>query len=538
MDAAAPTISANTTSNPSTSSHCGDPPLRLLDLPVEVLMQVSLELSCVDFSRFLQTNRALHNALNTHYIWHQRFLIRFGQPLLTTKLRELGLLHQEPEQQPQEGEDNDDDDDEVGHSSAQSTPPPTTTTGSSSDYFNNHQASQSTSTTSSTPSSFISDGHNSSTASSPRISPSRSNDNSPRDLKGKGKKIEFDIRKTNGASKEVLIDLYRELMKLTIPADKMAIVHLGNRYWRMVGSSASQFGKLAQLDSVWWMDVAATFASVPKGRYKVQWRLQVKSEAPVVGSEFRVVLFDRWDPETGINSGLQSMKFKPKSMHEFTQQTDSLITKTDRQPFRRLFKGSFTILELPGELVIDEEYSGVYVQIRNHDGWKSGLSIDFVRLVDMDDPAKEAELLVRRVDPSPYDEEVNDEGENDYPSSSSSASHSWLPSTFGINPRVPMNPLAFRSRGVRQFHPVTDPSILNVGARSPTTPGAFTSQSGPGSASLPPGAQGDTSSSTTSAQPRSNSSNNRGGGAAGDQFEWYKFFAVLFLYCLYVAWTR
>ena len=67
------------------------------------------------------------------------------------------------------------------------------------------------------------------------------------------------------------------------------------------------------------------------------------------------------------DKGLNALLFKPRNMHEFTQRTDSLITKTDRQPFRKLFNG-LTILELPGELVIEHGYTGVFVQIRNHDG--------------------------------------------------------------------------------------------------------------------------------------------------------------------------
>lgn len=59
--------------------------------------------------------------------------------------------------------------------------------------------------------------------------------------------------------------------------------------------------------------------------------------------------------------------FKPRTVQEFTEQTDSKVTKADRKPFRNLFRG-FTTLELPADLVIDEDYQNVYVQIRNHEG--------------------------------------------------------------------------------------------------------------------------------------------------------------------------
>jgi len=96
----------------------------------------------------------------------------------------------------------------------------------------------------------------------------------------------------------------------------------------MVDSDASTFGKLAQLYSVWWMDVSATFHGVAPGRYKIQWRLQVTSEAPVVNTEFRVVLFDQHEvtakttttPLSGkrtlIVTGEQPSRYRPSKTKE------------------------------------------------------------------------------------------------------------------------------------------------------------------------------------------------------------------------------
>jgi len=73
----------------------------------------------------------------------------------------------------------------------------------------------------------------------------------------------------------------------------MSIAHMGTQYWEMVDSEASSFGKLAKLNSVWWMVIETIFRGVPPGRYKVQWRLGLATEAPVVNTDFRVVLFDQ-----------------------------------------------------------------------------------------------------------------------------------------------------------------------------------------------------------------------------------------------------
>ena len=70
---------------------------------------------------------------------------------------------------------------------------------------------------------------------------------------------------------------------------------------------------------------------------------------------------------SNISAHPEAIMFKPRTVQEFTEQTDSKVTKADRKPFRNLFRG-FTTLELPADLVIDEDYQNVYVQIRNHEG--------------------------------------------------------------------------------------------------------------------------------------------------------------------------
>ena len=172
-----------------------EPPRRLLDLPIEILMELALCLECRDFSQFIQTCRSIHDSLDTHYIWHRRFLIRFGQPFLTSKLREHKLV---PESSP-------------SSPISPSSPASPVFSTSSSGYFGSPSHSPSTSTASSP---RLEDGYLSSNPSEGESSDHHEDDQvnaDKTDLKGKGR--QFDIRKTNEASKEFLISLYRQWCK-------------------------------------------------------------------------------------------------------------------------------------------------------------------------------------------------------------------------------------------------------------------------------------------------------------------------------------
>ncbi|KAF9985380.1 hypothetical protein BGZ75_003052 [Mortierella antarctica] len=474
-------------------------PKTLCEMPEEVLMHIGLALPCREFGRFLQTNRQIHDCLDTHYVWHQRFTTRFGQPILQSRLRPA-FQTSDHSSSPQ--------------SSSPPSPrfPPNTSQGNLSSsnsaegnsgdqrlssyfshhqHYNNHHNNQdpqhSSTSHSGTSSPFglsrssspTPEGHGVDRVALPSgggSSGSSSSDDEqddeaakrPAKPKGKGRKI--DLRKTTKASKELLIELYQHYSRMTLPAEDMAICHMGDRYWIMIDSASSSYGKLAELRSVWWMDVVAVFYGVPPGRYKVQWRVKVTSDAPVVNSEFKSILFDKHE--------------------EFTQHTDSQVMKADRKPFRNLFKG-FTILELPGELVVEDDFQGVFLQIRNYEGWKSGLYVDYARLVDLDDPERSKDRLAAstRVE-SALDEEVNDEGEEYYPTSDG-PSLSWLQNLHGINP------LTFRSRGFRQYNPVNNSTPLDVGAGSPSAAPTLASESAAGAATA-------SSSSTTTNRSRAN----------------------------------
>ncbi|KAI1319159.1 hypothetical protein EDD11_004802 [Mortierella claussenii] len=575
----------------------------LADMPAEVLMYIAVLLPYSDFARFLQTNSAIHSLLDSHYIWHRRFIRRFGQDLLEQRLGSIscstkgasmklkstassrnssrppspGLLDDRSPMNSSNAmqANNNNNNNQAGSSSA-----------FNSNFINHNGGNSSTASGSSSPAMIYYDHlyHNHqdpiSGASSPLLSSSsvssfnaaspqlnaqtpsqaastslpiaaasetagdddivnddddsrndddvRSGDSSSgedaaakRLAKGKGRKI--DLRKTTKLTKQQLIELYKKYAQMTLPAEEMDICHMGNRYWKMVESRSSTFGKLAQLYSVWWMDVSGLFISVPAGRYKVQWRVKVTSDAPIINSEFKAILFDTLEDKSVVGERPNALYFKPRNVQEFMECTDSNVTKADRKPFRKLFKKGFTIMELPGDLIIEEEFQNVFVQIRNCEGWKSGLYVDYVRLVDMDSPKQNKHVLSAPSAEVSEDEEVNDEGEEYYPTSSSSSSLPWLQSALGINPDVKINPLTYRSRAFRQYNPADSSVLMNVGARSSPSSSASTAfESG-------------TAPTSSQARPSSRETQlGHNGYLEENPNAWYGLYAVLILYCIYI----
>ncbi|KAG0342462.1 hypothetical protein BG000_004482 [Podila horticola] len=452
-------------------------PKSLCEMPPEVLMHIALALPCREFARMLQTSRFIHDTIDTHWIWHKRFTTRFGQTILGPLVR-----------------------------SRTPTPPDSPRSRVSSPVPDNSTGNENLPGTPSAPTSPTTENTHTIHTVGDEAEAMK-----PASRKGKHRKV--DLRKTTDVSKEDLVSLYKKYSRIILPAEDMDIVHMGDRYWKMIEHTSSHFGKLAELRSVWWMDVAVVFHGVPPGRYRIQWRLSVTSDAPVVNSEFRAVVFDKDEDVSTTSSLPEAIMFKPRTVQEFTEQTDSKVAKADRKPFRNLFRG-FATLELPADLVIEEDYQNVYVQIRNHEGWKSGLYIDYVRLVDLDDPVRSKDRIASRTESSGcniIDEPVNDEGEEYYPSSS----NSWLGNALGFQPNPANNNSGrrlsggFRSRAFRHVARLSDAS----------------------SASLSPTASAPTSPDLSAANLGNNDSQPNPG-------SWYKLFAFLVIYCFYVSWTQ
>ncbi|KAF9147130.1 hypothetical protein BGX20_006742, partial [Mortierella sp. AD010] len=161
--------------------------------------------------------------------------------------------------------------------------------------------------------------------------------------------------------------------------------------------------KVANLETVSWLDVAAVFRDQQAGRYKVQWRLNQISAYPdrvLVGTEFRALVFKKDENPTNDPTISQerapATRLIPLSVQEFMQHTD----RPNTIPARALrimesmalqgmpgydpnVQGFFT-LTLP-DVVQVEQGGGVLAQIRNHEGnLKSGLQIEYAQLVRAD----------------------------------------------------------------------------------------------------------------------------------------------------------
>ncbi|KAF8979136.1 hypothetical protein BGZ46_005781 [Entomortierella lignicola] len=197
------------------------------------------------------------------------------------------------------------------------------------------------------------------------------------------------------------------------PAE-MQIAHLDNNgprnpltgpkpsHWKLIASPVNpQPGapKVAHLDTVSWLDVAAVFKNQQAGKYKVQWRLNQVSAHPdlaFVDTEFRAVTFKEGEnpADTAISQDrAPASLLKSSSIQEFMQHTDRpntvparATTMTDVNRLRQTpgydpdVQGFFT-LTLPNEVQI-EQSGGVFVQIRNHgSGLKSGLQIEYAQLL-------------------------------------------------------------------------------------------------------------------------------------------------------------
>ncbi|KAF9582932.1 hypothetical protein BGW38_010568 [Lunasporangiospora selenospora] len=338
--------------------------------------------------------------------------------------------------------------------------------------------------------------------------------------KGKGRKV--DLRRTKDVPRAELVELYKHYSKTLLPARDISIHHIGNRYWVMADSKQSQFSEVAELKSVWWMDVSAMFYGVPPGKYKVQWRVSLTSDGPVINSEFRTILFDQ-EENNSIRGQFSNQDisdvvnypsttlFQPKSIQEFMTHTDSTVTNVNRKPFRKLFSKEFTTLELPDELVVEDNYQGVFVQIRNHDGWKSGLFIDYVRLVDVDDPTRVLQSTVyRKVEDSVLDDVVNDEGEEYYPSAANSWIHNML-----RTPEAQIERAFQRSRAYRQVEPI-DPHAVEVEPQPQSSARALSSSSS-------------STSRSSAARPQTRYNVDPNNAPPGQQFSGYILFALMIL---------
>ncbi|KAF8940211.1 hypothetical protein EDD21DRAFT_414755 [Dissophora ornata] len=277
-------------------------PKSLSDLPLEILCYIALILPSREFSRLLQTCRLLYDALNSHWIWQQRFVSRFGMGRLPSSTESETFAS---------GED-------AGISGTQIAPGP--------------------------------------------------DENSQ-------------LNSVGDISMQELIRLYRHYMRMVIPAQDLGIVHGDNdSYWKIIKRSDSIYGRMAGLLHVWWLDVSAVFYGVPRGRYRIQWRFEMGNSTPIINTEFRAVAVDKKEIPSWDTSHPSATSFTCTGKEQLVEPT------TSSSEDGRAVRGP-VMVQVPGVLIINGDHPNVLVQFRNHRGtYKYGLSVDFVRLIDEDDP--------------------------------------------------------------------------------------------------------------------------------------------------------
>ncbi|KAG0287225.1 hypothetical protein BGZ96_008823 [Linnemannia gamsii] len=294
----------------------------------DVLIDIALALPCREFGRLLQTNRYIHQTLDTHWVWHQRFVIRIGQTLLAAKLKQSA---------------------EEGNSSGNVLPTPT-----------------------------------------------------PKNGEIPGEAPSCDLGETSSATKQQLIDWYRHYSRTIIPARDMVIIHMNNNNWSMEEDETSQFGEVARLSYVWWLDVSAIFHGVVPGRYYVQWNLTVNSfdciqstlfrAATIPGHEASLSPFSIFISKHECHGGLWIPAWDNAHSNtiEFMPTTQSAFIKATNSTTRNRFQPGPMLLQLPNQLEVAPEHPTVFVQFKNHSDHRSKrrMLVDYVRLVSVDDPTK------------------------------------------------------------------------------------------------------------------------------------------------------
>ncbi|KAF9097699.1 hypothetical protein BGX23_008124 [Mortierella sp. AD031] len=202
------------------------------------------------------------------------------------------------------------------------------------------------------------------------------------------------LSRTSAASKEQLREWYNHFGRMAIPGDDMFIVHKGGPHWVMVLCLDSAYGQVAKLRGVWWLDVSAVLYGVPRGSYRVQWGLVVENPTAVVATQFRSPTWDNTQPNAS--------SFIAESMREFIGETDNQV--------RNLFVPGRMNFQLPERLVVEQDHQTIFVQFRNHRGtYKSGLSVDYVRLLREDDPRVFSPVPI-----TDWDDSTSEDGDDRY----------------------------------------------------------------------------------------------------------------------------
>ncbi|KAG0377324.1 hypothetical protein BGX24_006326 [Mortierella sp. AD032] len=197
-----------------------------------------------------------------------------------------------------------------------------------------------------------------------------------------------EVEDTTIASKEDLTKWYSKHSRNAVPPEEMGLAHRNGGYWKFVDDPRGPYGKVAKLTSgLSWLNVSANMHGVMPGRYWVQWGFCLTNPSTVTWTQFRVSTFPRNEIPIWHHESPDVIDYTPHSFRQFLHHTNA-TNKDIVSPTEAL------IFQLPCVLVVSEDKPTVFLQMREHDMFKSGATVLFVRIVPAGD--EEADVKEER----------------------------------------------------------------------------------------------------------------------------------------------
>ncbi|DBB16924.1 TPA: hypothetical protein ACH3X3_014037 [Trebouxia sp. C0006] len=170
---------------------------------------------------------------------------------------------------------------------------------------------------------------------------------------------------------------YVQLSRQIVPALEMQAIHLAKantptdpQYLVHKAMAGSTFGTVLHLRDVCWLDISASFQGVLPGEYQVLWRTRTNHFCNL-GSPYSEVHMSLscervHSSKDGSQEEQTEIVYKPSHFHDL--------------PVRQW-------VDVPGGNILIADFAKVFVRLWCHSGeWKSGLSWDYVKLVDVNQP--------------------------------------------------------------------------------------------------------------------------------------------------------
>lgn len=183
---------------------------------------------------------------------------------------------------------------------------------------------------------------------------------------------------------------YVQLSRQIIPATEMQAVHLAKantrtQYLVHMAMADCTYGSVLRLQKVCWLDISASFQGVLPGEYQVLWRTRKDPLRPVGSPQSEVHMSVSCE---GVHSSADgSQDEQMEVVHHLSHFNDL----PDEQ-----------WVDVPGGNILIADFATVSVRLWCHSGeWKCGLSWDYVKLVDVNQPLSIQPSVQHAAQPAP-----------------------------------------------------------------------------------------------------------------------------------------